>query len=711
MLISLKLKNFRKHKDFTINFTSGLNVLRGANESGKTSTQEAILYALYGTSALRDSLSDVVTWGSTEKDLSVELIIRVDNALFRFSRSKSGAECNYEGGKVTGQKEVSSFASDLLGADVKTSSVLMMASQNSLRGALDDGPAAVSGLMAKLADFDVIDRLLAAADSKLLLGAAAPMQTKLTTALAELESADLDQVAGAAGLILELGSQVKEGAAEILKHEATESDSLQPAMMAADAAVEAARAANEQRQRVTDGIKARISQHLAETQKLAEAQAEASSQPSPDGIATLRVQVQKDVDHDKVLAAYQAFQKLPAFPESHWEGDWQGMEDESNKLTVARDETRSTVQRINAEVLGVERSKITSGKCPTCGHAALGDDHVAAHNAEIALRVAELRLPLPEHDKCVLDTQADITILHNILLASRKLEALVRPLLAYVDLDHNFVPSKVTWRGEAPGVEATGAAAKQLKEMEAQGRAADQAQGRVNAHRARLSDLDAEIASFQAREAAMPIHDLAPLSEAYDLSYANYAANASVLREHKATLGALKERLSTLELSASTAKARLTTAQARVKEIEADLKSLARNNNLVKKLKGLKPLITDSLWNTVLAAVSSFFSQMRGEQSVVTKDKDGFKVNSQKISSLSGSTLDVLALAIRVALTKTFIPHASFMLLDEPSSGCDMERTGNLLGFLAGVGFDQVLLASHDDLSEAVADNVILLGA
>jgi ABC-type Mn2+/Zn2+ transport system ATPase subunit len=64
-----------------------------------------------------------------------------------------------------------------------------------------------------------------------------------------------------------------------------------------------------------------------------------------------------------------------------------------------------------------------------------------------------------------------------------------------------------------------------------------------------------------------------------------------------------------------------------------------------------------------------------------------------------------------VALTKTFVPHATFMTLDEPAHGCDMERTGNVLGFLSGVGFEQVLLASHDELSEAVADQVIALGA
>ena len=149
--------------------------------------------------------------------------------------------------------------------------------------------------------------------------------------------------------------------------------------------------------------------------------------------------------------------------------------------------------------------------------------------------------------------------------------------------------------------------------------------------------------------------------------------------------------------------------QVKIEDLKRDIQKVNFNNVLLKKLRTIKPLITDHLWNTVLSAVSNFFSKLRGENSVVSKDGSGFKVNGQNIESLSGSTLDVLALAIRVALTKTFIPHASFLVLDEPAHGCDSVRTANVLGFLSSVGFAQTLLASHDELSEAVADRVIAL--
>jgi ABC-type transport system involved in cytochrome bd biosynthesis fused ATPase/permease subunit len=110
----------------------------------------------------------------------------------------------------------------------------------------------------------------------------------------------------------------------------------------------------------------------------------------------------------------------------------------------------------------------------------------------------------------------------------------------------------------------------------------------------------------------------------------------------------------------------------------------------------------------VLVSVSNIFSSMRGEPSMVTKGKDGFLVND-KASALSGSTLDLLGLAIRCALVKMFVPNCPFLVLDEPSAACDQARTNAMLGYVAASGFKQVLLVTHNDASESFADNLIQL--
>jgi DNA repair exonuclease SbcCD ATPase subunit len=355
------------------------------------------------------------------------------------------------------------------------------------------------------------------------------------------------------------------------------------------------------------------------------------------------------------------------------------------------------------------------GKCHTCGHQSDSAEHVAhveAHNVGVDKKLVELRTKLGGVDAQCLELSKDLQTLVDLQRTGRTRDDDIRRKFGdNVELDTNFVPAKVSWKGAVVLSTPATVEADALQALEAKQRAGAQAEGRASSHRAQIADIDDRITKANAALASLVKVDLMPLQQAYDQAYAAYSSNAAVLREKRALVDSIRVQLNSLRNAMREAKGRVTAAEARVVEVDKDLQTLIFNNGLVKKLKGLKPLITDHLWNTVLAAVSTFFSQMRGEQSVVSKDKDGFKVNGQKISSLSGSTLDVLALAIRVALTKTFIPHASFMTLDEPAHGCDQERTGNVLGFLAGVGFDQVLLASHDDLSEAVADHVIALGA
>jgi plasmid stabilization system protein ParE len=147
----------------------------------------------------------------------------------------------------------------------------------------------------------------------------------------------------------------------------------------------------------------------------------------------------------------------------------------------------------------------------------------------------------------------------------------------------------------------------------------------------------------------------------------------------------------------------------RLAGMEGDLREVSFNNALLKKIRSIRPLVADKLWNKLLAAVGSMFSRVRGADSLIVKTPKGFLCNGEAIESLSGSTLDALGLAIRAALCKTFLPHCGFIVLDEPAAACDPERTANLLGFLASVGFEQTLLITHEEISETFADCLIAL--
>ena len=150
-------------------------------------------------------------------------------------------------------------------------------------------------------------------------------------------------------------------------------------------------------------------------------------------------------------------------------------------------------------------------------------------------------------------------------------------------------------------------------------------------------------------------------------------------------------------------------AEASLKKAEEALHTLQFNNALLKAVRSARPVIADKLWSLVLGAVSRYFSEMRGSRSLVTKTADGFVVDGHSAATLSGSTLDILGLAVRVALVKTFVPHAALLVLDEPTAAMDVERTAITLGFLAKTGFRQTIIVSHEEATEAVADNLIEL--
>ena len=148
---------------------------------------------------------------------------------------------------------------------------------------------------------------------------------------------------------------------------------------------------------------------------------------------------------------------------------------------------------------------------------------------------------------------------------------------------------------------------------------------------------------------------------------------------------------------------------AEVSRYTEELNAARQANALLKALRTVKPQLANQVWQTVCSTVSHYFSLMRNQPSVVSKEAAGFAVDGHDTESLSGSTLAILGLAIRIALTKTFMPTCRFLLLDEPFAALDAERTAQALGFISSVGFDQVVIITHEDATEAVADNLITI--
>ena len=705
MIKTLKLTKFRQHVDRQFDFTDGLQLLKAPNEGGKSTTIEAILFALYGSRTLRDSLAQCVTWGHKENELKVELVIEVDGTEYLIKRSKAGAEVIKDGVVfVTGQAEVTTFSATLLGADAKTAGSLMLADQSGLRGTLDEGPAAVSGLMSKLADFDTIDRIVEAMQSTLLLGADAPIREKLKAAEAERDEAFAAMPAPSVVADAELAVSKAEAKTNALRKQRDENEA--PAYNLAIEKMREAEVAQEKYMTAMEAAGKSLGNMTQAEARLEDAKSRVIV-IDHDRIASLRKDVFDIAEAMKRASAWEAFKNLPALPDVHWEGDSDSFHTHLQNSRTLLDTANAKVSHLNAQIGTARSRKIEGGLCKVCGTDVSKRPDIIETNAAVDREVAALNEQLNEWKPKAAELANEIQQLDAIARVARNasLPASVKP---YVTEENLTVPTRYLWVGGDGYVSPDFNKLKgELASLERAAEASNRAEGEVKALERALTQARLDHAAAEARLQTTPAIDLAPYNAAH-----RAAADALNLIDNKvydadkivAQAKADHEALFAQQQSCMT---RLNLAKLRIDEYTKDIEAVGFNNALLKKMRSIKPAVTDHLWNSVLAAVSQFFTQLRGEASVVTKDSDGFKVNGVSVKSLSGSTLDVLALAVRVALTKTFIPNSSMLILDEPGSGCDRDRMASMLGFLSSIGLTQVILASHDELSLSVADNVL----
>ena len=700
MLKKAKLQKFRKHEDLEICFTEGLNVIRAANEGGKTTILEAISYALFGSRVLRDGLDNTVTWGQPAKALKVE----VEYGDYIITRSKSGAEVLAMGQVfVTGQSEVTAFCEKLIGADGATASNLMFSNQTSLRGVLTNGPKATAQLIEDLGEFDLFDRIIDAAQHKLPLGAATVQADRLQR------------------LTSELGGLAVPAQPDAAAHEANVlalSNSLAAAKEAEATLVEKLAGARDAvaKMKHARSHRSTLEANLA---KVEDRQNDLSvERTSVEGQATLEPCATADLEEGLRQAqdltarrrAWAQFQKLPQ-PERR---SREAMNAEIVRFQADIRHADETVRQAQTNIKVAQAKLTTSSTCGFCGQDVSQFPEVAKRNAELEAailgeerRAAEALENKEAAERGLENVQALFRVEDEILRGVRGIEQ-------YLERDESVLPALFAWKGlpPPPPEEAEPDYAAMLAEAKRYNDAILQARTKLEMLNRQIHDLEDDRLKL--------VHELRGLSPVSDGTLAQAEAG---LKEGEETLAEARGAIMDLQRSIDGAKADFQFAVAmhtaalekraqlekQIESTKQEISALEFNNALVKKIRAARPVIGNKLWSMVLASVSTVFSQMRGENSIVSKEKDGFTVNGRSVDSLSGSTLDLLGLAIRCALTKTFVPGCQFIVLDEPSASCDASREAAMLGYIAASGFSQVLLVTHSDVSESFANNLITL--
>jgi len=167
---NLTLDYFLAHAHYSAHYDEGMNVLRGPNERGKSSSLEGLAYCLVGTEALAGTKAETVNdTAPGEGSLNSAVDFEHGGARYICQRSFKGAELKKEGEIVcTGQDTVTAYIKELLGLPARSDAhKLIFANQNEIRGALALGPTAASEFIERLANFEEVDSLIKFLGAKL----------------------------------------------------------------------------------------------------------------------------------------------------------------------------------------------------------------------------------------------------------------------------------------------------------------------------------------------------------------------------------------------------------------------------------------------------------------------------------------------------------------------------------------------------------------
>ena len=147
MFISLNVKNgFYDNNDIIINFTQGLNVLTGPNGSGKSHTIDLLNYSLFGTQALRSSITEY------PNNFKVICEFKINNNVYKVERAAKTSklyllENNKYEIQSTSTTAVNNTIKELLSYDYKIFSLTNYVKQNNLLNLTSCTPSALAELI------------------------------------------------------------------------------------------------------------------------------------------------------------------------------------------------------------------------------------------------------------------------------------------------------------------------------------------------------------------------------------------------------------------------------------------------------------------------------------------------------------------------------------------------------------------------------------
>lgn len=679
MIKCLELFNFMSVRYVKHVFTPGMNVIRGVNEAGKSTLFVAIAYALWGAKALPSTLDDTVTWGQPVSSLKVCLTFSTGGEDYVITRSKSGA--SLAGGNLlsSGQTEVALAVERLTGADAATGSATMLANQGSLQSALEK-----TSLIEKLSDTALVDRLIQKVSENFVSGNTKALEAEIAVVLhkPEMDFSELERSVESARM------QYSSSLSGLL----TASRNVEEA----EVGVELANKILQEKQIFLSkqkDLKSRLKPWMSEPQPPLEVLP----------VHLLELRRDKALKAKQILDAYKIYKSLPVV----WSDGtllWHKLQ--LRTLQQSSLNTEKALLKLKLDQATAQAQMILEESCSLCGKLLSDVPEVVVINSKVSAKLDSLKIDIDVLSEAQDKFKVEISKLTSLVALTEVTHAKLQSIANHCSIDYEFCPPKVSWQAGdiEESIDSTDYASAIAEVQKARVFHATEVE-RVRAHNKQVQDIVTELSnlvSIDSTDAEKTLVDFSLLVAEKQRASTDAANAEKVFTAYEAELS--KQRAVFKSQCDS-----YNEALAAKKRLQITLTECRENNALITKLRGVKPVISKALWSLVLHSVSTVFSNLRGRYSIVTRFTDKFLIDGKPAESYSGSTKDVLGLAIRITLQRTFLPNLDFCLLDEPAAALDTVRETAMLAMLARIDFTQVTLVTHSELADTFAANVIAI--
>lgn len=727
MLKKLKLTSFRQHQDREFEFGPGLNAIKGPNEAGKSTCLEAYLYFCFGVGALRESLEHVVTYHQPVSKLRVDVELEHLGVTYRGYRGKSGAEVSFGNERITGQREVTKHFERLFGASAEMAGQLMFASQKSLAESLKAGPTAAGKMIEDLANFDLIDRVADAIAERRQTGNTAGVEGRIEALRAQLTETPVEDLEPLRQAVTTAQGDVQVAEQTLAALRATRAElnieqakQIEQRKVQLDRAIETATFEIDELDRALHAPAV-----LGPTEKeLAVVRAAVEEEKLYGRAAALHAELTRTDTSEQWDQSLATLEAEIVTVQGHIQRETQTLNSVTQSMLDLERAHAAAVRESDVKVAQLEGRLIKESTCALCQKDLADVPEVVRTNSELQIQInavkaaaitagnvhreryAELATDRQAAHEYLLEQQQYLKDLQAVVAANARIEQLYARAADYITVDRSRVPGAWRWTGPAIAEDRPDVAGR-LAQLERAARAATADAAMRTEKQSQRDRLKARRAVDVAERNGLQLQAaLETLQMAGDLDQKIRDAAIPLLNAQE-QLRRLQADIATKEALAAQAARQMEQTRQQLAAAEAELAAMQKYNALIKKVRAARPVITNKLWNIVLAGVSKHFSEVRGTPSNITRADGMFKCNGFPVSGLSGSAEDMLGLSMRIALTKTFLPGIDMLQLDEPGAACSDARETRMLGMLSTLNFGQIVMISHNDLVDSVADRII----